>query len=537
MKVVVGLQARTNSSRLPGKVLLPIGGMPLSVLAAKRAVNNKQFDLKVLTSEEATDDHLCHTLESHNVPYFRGSLNNVLDRFVKAFADYDDETIVVRLTADNVVPDAELITEVIQELIGSSLHYLCANGEASGLPYGMSVEVTYLSCLREANASTSEGFDQEHVTPYVRRKYGDRYLTTYADKQLGHLRCTVDSFDDYIHMSTLFDSIENPLDVSCWELVDRLKADFKGAGKAEKLVLGSVQLGLNYGINNDAGQPNIEQAHDMLSSAINLGVSYIDTARAYGESEAVIGKWLTQGWQGRQTVITKLDPLASINENTSEVLAQSLVENSVLRSCKNLKLDKLDVLMLHRTSHITAFNGVIFEKLKALKSEGYIEKLGASVQSAKELELALSNADISIIQLPFNILDYRWNDLIPLILQEKKKRDLIIHVRSVFLQGLLLTDKKELWAKACDNQTQIPDWLKRHVEETNSNNVHQLCIRYVLSQTWIDGLVLGSDNVEQVIENANMMALPALSVTQLASIDTSRPESINDKLLNPALWT
>lgn len=536
MKVVVGLQARTNSSRLPGKVLLPIGGLPLSVLAAKRAVNNQSYDLKILTSKEETDDHLCKTLQLHNVPFFRGSLNNVLDRFVQAFTEYDDDTIVVRLTADNVVPDAGLIDEVIQELIQSSLKYLCANGDASGLPYGMSVEATYLSCLREALASTTAEFDQEHVTPYVRRKYGDRYLTTHKDKKLGHLRCTVDSFDDYIHMSKLFNQINNPLEISCWDLVDILQADFKGSQKADKLVLGTVQLGLNYGINNSCGRPDINQAHNMLSNAVNLGVQYIDTARAYGESESVIGKWLVQGWQGRQKVITKLDPLTEVNDNTDKKVIQSLVENSILRSSKNLKLDKLDILMLHRTSHLTAFDGAVFQKLLEIKAEGGIEQLGASVQSPEELELALSNSDVSFIQLPFNILDNRWAALVPRIVEEKTKRRLTIHVRSVFLQGLLLTKKKELWNRACTDESSVLSWLDYLVSFTSSEDIYQLCIRYVLSQPWIDGLVLGCENVEQVIENANMIALDSFSEQQVMSINQSRPECIDEKLLNPALW-
>ena len=86
MSVVVAIQARTNSSRLPGKVLLPIGGYPLAVLAAKRAKQDSNFDVIVLTSNECTDDHLCKILKYHDVPFYRGELEDVLSRYVSAFS-------------------------------------------------------------------------------------------------------------------------------------------------------------------------------------------------------------------------------------------------------------------------------------------------------------------------------------------------------------------------------------------------------------------------------------------------------------------
>lgn len=171
MKSVVVLQARTNSSRLPGKVLLPIKGEPLAVLAAKRAANTGR-QVIVATSTEWSDDGLAALLKGQGLGCFRGSLDDVLGRVVSALAEYDDQTIVFRLTADNIFPDGNLLDVMEADFLARGLDYLCSNGEPSGLPYGMSAEVTRLAHLREASLEASVDFDREHVTPYVIRKFG-----------------------------------------------------------------------------------------------------------------------------------------------------------------------------------------------------------------------------------------------------------------------------------------------------------------------------------------------------------------------------
>ena len=111
MKSVVVIQARTTSSRLPAKVLLTVAGYPLVVLVAKRAANTGR-EVIVVISNENTDDYLAEVIANAGIRLFRGSLENVLSRFVDALESYDSDTVVVRLTADNVLPDGYLIDEV-----------------------------------------------------------------------------------------------------------------------------------------------------------------------------------------------------------------------------------------------------------------------------------------------------------------------------------------------------------------------------------------------------------------------------------------
>ena len=158
MSYVAVLQARTNSSRLPGKVLLPIKGVPLVVLAARRAAN-KGIDVVVATSKEESDDALVRVLQEYGISFYRGSLNNTLERIVGALSGFDDETRVFRLTADNVVPDGQLLEEIAKDFENRKLDYICGNGVESGLPYGVSAELTYLKHLREAAISTQDKDD------------------------------------------------------------------------------------------------------------------------------------------------------------------------------------------------------------------------------------------------------------------------------------------------------------------------------------------------------------------------------------------
>jgi spore coat polysaccharide biosynthesis protein SpsF (cytidylyltransferase family) len=113
---LVIIQARTNSSRLPGKVLLPIAGLPLVVLAARRAAN-AGANVIVATSDEPSDDVLAKVLADAGIQCFRGSLENTLDRMVGALAGYDDDILVFRLTADNVFPDGTLLKEMEEDFL------------------------------------------------------------------------------------------------------------------------------------------------------------------------------------------------------------------------------------------------------------------------------------------------------------------------------------------------------------------------------------------------------------------------------------
>ena len=227
MDIVYVIQARTSSSRLPAKVLLPLNRIPIAVLAAKRAANSGVKTL-VVTSTEKTDDYLCEVLERNEIVYFRGSLADTLGRFVLALEDYKDDTIVVRLTADNVIPDGPFIAEVVNEFINSKYKYLSTTGESTGLPYGLSAEVMHLNSLREANLVSKDSFDREHVTPYIKRKYVGNTYNNLSYLNLAKLRCTIDTLDDFLYMARIMLEVDDVINESALNIINIMKEKGRG---------------------------------------------------------------------------------------------------------------------------------------------------------------------------------------------------------------------------------------------------------------------------------------------------------------------
>ncbi|MBS7691508.1 aldo/keto reductase [Pseudomonas lalucatii] len=142
------------------------------------------------------------------------------------------------------------------------------------------------------------------------------------------------------------------------------------------LVLGTAQLGMQYGINNRSGMPTLDEGRKIIRAAIRHGVAYIDTARAYGLSECVVRAALSAGWRGRARVITKLSPMVELDEASEQSGVESAVRASVFESCQKLGMERLDVLMVHRAQHMHAWGGRVWAELRRLEEEGVIKALG-----------------------------------------------------------------------------------------------------------------------------------------------------------------
>lgn len=538
MNSVVILQARTNSSRLPGKVLLPVQGIPLVVLAARRAANTGRR-VVVATSEETSDDGLAEVLARHEIKCVRGSLNNTLSRFVQALEGYDDNTLVFRLTGDNVFPDGQLLDEMERDFLGRQLRYMICNGISSGLPYGMSVELTYASCLRQAHASTQAMFDQEHVMPYIRRTEGEAFFTKYANLAKGHLRCTVDCLDDYLVIQHVFAQVKDPVGANALDLVDLLASapcQPQATCAADKMILGTVQLGMDYGITNTLGMPPHEVGTKIIKTAIANGIVGIDTARVYGSSEQLIGSVLGSGWLGRCRIITKLAPLDDCPSDAGSATVKAFVDSSIYQSCSALQTQTLDCVLLHQAGQLMSHAGLVWKTLLAYQSSGRIGSLGVSVQSPEELEMALETPGVDVIQMPVNILDWRWESFVPEIQQRRKQRSLVIHARSALLQGLLVSTESRLWNRAnVDEPEPVIDWIRKCCRDRNIRTRAELCLRFVKSMDWVDGVVVGVETMEQLMDNIGVMTRPDCSAEELEAILRSRPE-LTTSTLNPALW-
>lgn len=286
-----------------------------------------------------------------------------------------------------------------------------------------------------------------------------------------------------------------------------------------KLALGTAQFGMPYGIANQAGQVSRMEAKSMLQLAAANGIDTLDTAIAYGESEACLGEVGTQGFK----LVTKLPP---IPEGCADV--NGWVQEQVTASLARLGVKGLYGLLLHRPEQLLGSNGKsLYQALQALKDSGQVQKVGVSIYAPSELEVITKRFRIDLMQAPFNIVDRRlhttgW-------LQRLKDASIEVHTRSVFLQGLLLMPQAAIPPKFAPWSDLWEKWHKWLVDHDTSSI--QACLAFSLGFTEIDRLVVGADNVsqlEQIIISATSSAPP---------VDLPDLHCSAENLINPSCWS
>ncbi|MBC7804181.1 MAG: aldo/keto reductase [Candidatus Parcubacteria bacterium] len=533
------LQARTSSARLPGKVLLPLCGMPVVVLAALRA-SRGGGDIVVATSSDRSDDHLARIAESHGLRCMRGPLNDVLARFVAATTDLDDADLCIRLTSDNVFPDSDFVARLAQAAVQSAHGYAGFTGGSDGLPHGMAGEAMRVGLLRQADHEARQATDREHVTPWIIRHCGRNAPAFPRDpeRDFSHLRCTIDTLDDYRLVRAALASLSDPVAAPSLELCRRL-ARWVETGAAlvparivsgelqSTLVLGGAQFGSRYGIANATGMPKDAELGRILAAAEKAGVTHLDTAAAYGESEARVGAALSH--DSPLSIVTKLPP-DLLQEYRLGVLA------AVASASSRLRRARLDVVLLHRFEHFSASGGIAWRELMELKREGRIGRIGCSIYRPDELLALLAETSVDFVQLPFNLLDRRWLESgIQLALAARP--DIVVHGRSALLQGLLtITDPSRWPGDDRSLATRCIETLRELAASMGRVSVADLCFAYARSQPWLAGVVAGVETAAQMSDNIEIFRRPVLTPAELATVSAALPPELPEELLNPALW-
>jgi aryl-alcohol dehydrogenase-like predicted oxidoreductase/spore coat polysaccharide biosynthesis protein SpsF (cytidylyltransferase family) len=546
MKVVPVIQARMGSTRLPGKVLLPVAGYPSAVLAGLRA-GNLGHEVVVATSNDPSDDGFAEQLCNHSIRVFRGPLDDVLGRYHLAAADLSDDCIVVRLTGDNVVPDGLFVRELASALAESGLEYLRGNSVQSRLPYGLAGEAFTVAALRKAHAAAISPSDREHVGLWMARncRSGIYIPRSIGDTDYSHLRCTIDDEEDYKRILCLFQQVTDPIHASWRELMHTLASlpgepTFRvpyrviGGRIHGELTLGTVQLGMKYGIVNRAGKPSNQVAIAMVRHAIAHGVTALDTARSYGDAEPLVCEALSGAWRSRVEVITKLDPLPGLSADASSATVRDCVDESVKKSCAALATNQLSTLLLHSWHHYRWWGGAAWRRLLELRDDGTIASLGASVYEPAEALEALRDPVIQHLQIPLNILDRRWQAS-GLSRAIADRPDVVVHARSSLLQGILVNPAGH-WPPVCDYDSaffaqQIGNLVRRFDRESAAD----LCLAYVRSQPWVTSVVVGCETMSQLQENLELFRLPKLTEEQCDELEQALPLA-PEALLNPAKW-
>ena len=288
------------------------------------------------------------------------------------------------------------------------------------------------------------------------------------------------------------------------------------AKAASKLVLGTANFGVDYGINNPSGKVSGGELTRILDLAQQSGIGKVDTAQAYGDSEARLGPRLSPTLK----VITKFG--VGQDHGYQRGSLHGLVQESLDR----LNRDSLYGLMLHRPEQLLSKTGAdLIHDLRDLQQAGLVEKIGVSIYGPDLLPEITQALDLDIIQAPFNMFDHRlqrsgWAERL-------KASGTEIHVRSAFLQGLLLMSRQNLNPWFTQNWPEVFDRWFTYQQEAGET-ADQIALGFVLDQPWIDHVVVGVDSADQLSQlvyiesNRAAAAHSGFAVDDLSLIDPSK---------------
>ncbi len=286
-----------------------------------------------------------------------------------------------------------------------------------------------------------------------------------------------------------------------------------------KIALGTVQFGIDYGINSENGQIRPEEVRGILNYAYSQNIDLLDTAPAYGSSEKVLGEANVQNFK----VVTKTRHFDNAEISNDDI---DLLKKDFSCSLVDLRQESFYGVLVHDANDLLKPGSKkLFDQLESLKQAEKIKKIGVSVYDNKQLQSILENFDIDIVQLPFNILDKRLIDSGMLV--KLQNRGIEVHARSVFLQGLLLMSNQ-------DRPRKFHRWnalWKTWHEWLNDNQITALeaAIRHAVSMPEISKVLVGVDTKDQLKEI--IIASDGILPNIPAELYTN---DVN--LLNPSNW-
>jgi aryl-alcohol dehydrogenase-like predicted oxidoreductase len=259
-----------------------------------------------------------------------------------------------------------------------------------------------------------------------------------------------------------------------------------------QLCLGTAQFGLAYGITNAAGQVTESEVAQLLHQAANGGIHWLDTAQAYGNAEAVLGRHMPVGHSFQ--LISKLPAQPQQSFTAAD---QTLWEQAFDASCQRLALTRLDALLLHAPSDLSKPGGEwLQEWLIGLRDRGLVQRLGVSIYGASDLD-GVDPALLDLVQVPLSLYDQRL--LHDGTLTRLRARGTAVHARSLYLQGLLLTPA-ERW----------PSWVgpevRRHHQRLEALALErgrpliELALGFAQLQADLEAVVLGLCSCQELAE-------------------------------------
>jgi len=304
-----------------------------------------------------------------------------------------------------------------------------------------------------------------------------------------------------------------------------MKITEKNGYKISALTLGTAQLGLAYGVNNDKGMPTFEESSELLSTALDLGITSFDTARAYGESEAVLGRYFSKT-NREKTLITKV----IFNGEPKEKIKDELFRQAT-DSAKRLGTEKLPFLMLHREGYIEQYGDTLLRAMEDLKKEGIVAGVGTSFSDKTHFSDYCSSASFDCVQIPANMLDnaeIRSGEI-----KKISEMGTAVFVRSVYLQGLFFKDTNSL-PESLKSEKPLLDRLHALASDFGFS-MAEMALGFMRDTEGITSLVMGADTPDQLRESVGLLEgrpLPEELMKEIIKLS----ENINPRLVQPWTW-
>ena len=291
-----------------------------------------------------------------------------------------------------------------------------------------------------------------------------------------------------------------------------LKSELK-----DRIIIGTAQFGLNYGIANSAGKMKIGEINKIIKYAGANSINNIDTAHAYGDSEQRLGNVGIKNFN----VIVKLPATKPTHPYNQ------WVKKSIHSSFKKLKISKADTVLVHNAKFLLdpKMGKKIYEELRKFKNDNIIKNIGVSIYSISDLKNIIKKFPIDVVLISLNIFDQR-------ILNEKiinilKKKNIKIYTRSTFLQGLLLMPKHKIPKKFDRWKKKFDMWFAEL--KSKKVNAYDACLDFVLNNKNVDKTLIGIDDFKQFKEIFKDRSKFKINYNKFNS------NKIN-KLINPAKW-
>lgn len=294
-----------------------------------------------------------------------------------------------------------------------------------------------------------------------------------------------------------------------------------------KYCLGTVQFGMNYGIQEN-GQPQKEKIYQMLTYAIQHGISCFDTASAYGEAENILGGYVKafSDQNHKIQLVSKLHPDAFSRYPASTW--SKIAEKNAKESLKKLGVTKFAAYLFHNAAYI--YNADAVSALSIVAEKGLADTIGVSVYTPDEAMKALTYSQVGAIQVPYNVFDRRLDKCG--FFEKAKEKGVTIFARSSLLQGLILLEPNNLPDKVQFAHDYLVSFL--NICKEFDIPVLNAAIGYVTQKESIDYVVFGADNLSQLEEYISLeeKKIPEDIIREIDFVF----DNVEEKLLNPSLW-